>query len=108
MAKPVVSRKLANRDADEPIARYRCAADDRVTLSFVDALERIFRHISRHPTGSSSRFAAALSLPRMLSWRLQQFRSVVCYVGTEEYIDVRRLLRGARDTPAWMQEPDDG
>lgn len=108
MAKPVVSRKLANRDADEPIADYRCAADERVTLSFVDALERVFRHISRHPTGSSSRFVAAQSLPRVLSWRLQQFRSVVFYVGTEEYIDVRRLLRGARDTPAWMQEPDDG
>ena len=106
MAKPVVPRELANRDVDEAIANYLREAGDHVALSFVDALERAYRHISRHPASGSSRYAAELNLPRLRSWSLGRFPHVVFYVETEECIDIWRVLHGARDIPAWMQETD--
>lgn len=104
MAKPVVPRELANRDVDEAIAHYLREAGDHVALSFVDALERTYRHISRHPASGSSRYAAELSLPGLRSWPLKRFPHVVFYVEAKECIDVWRVLHGARDIPAWMQE----
>ncbi|MHB1540490.1 MAG: type II toxin-antitoxin system RelE/ParE family toxin [Steroidobacteraceae bacterium] len=106
MAKPVVPRALANRDVDEAIANYLREASDHVALSFVDALERAYRHISRHPASGSSRHAAELNLPRLRSWSLGRFPHVVFYVETKECIDIWRVLHGARDIPAWMQETD--
>jgi len=106
MAKPVVPRELANRDVDVAIANYLREAGDHVALNFVDALERAYRHISRHPASGSSRYAAELNLPRLRSWPLGRFPHVVFYVETEECIDVWRVLHGARDIPASMQETD--
>ncbi len=108
MAKPVVPRKLANRDVDEAIAHCLYEAGDQVALRFVDAFEGTYRHISRHPAGGSLLFAAELNLPRVRSWRLRRFPYFVFYVETEECIDVWRVVHGARDIPAWMQEADDG
>jgi toxin ParE1/3/4 len=106
VAKPVVPRELANLDVDEAIAHYLSEAGDHVALSFVDALERAYRHLSRHPASGSSRYAAELNLPHLRSWPLGRFPHVVFYVETEECIDVWRVLHGARDIPAWMQETD--
>lgn len=104
MAKPVVPRELANRDVDEAIAHYLREAGDHGALNFVDALERAYRHISRHPASGSSRYAAELSLPDLRSWTLKRFPYIVFYVEAKECIDVWRVLHGARDIPAWMQE----
>lgn len=106
IAKPVVPRELANRDVDEAIAYYLTEASDRVALGFVDALERAYQHISRHPASGSSRYAVELNLPGLLAWPLRRFPHIVFYVETKDHIDVWRVLHGARDIPAWMQEPD--
>lgn len=104
MAKPVVPRELANRDIDEAVAHYLREAGDRGALSFVDTLERAYRHISRHPASGSSHYAAELSLPGFRSWPLKRFPPIVFYVEAKDCIDVWRALHGARDIPAWMQE----
>ena len=106
IAKPVIARELANRDVDEAIAYYLTEASDRVALGFIDALERAYQHISRHPTSGSSRYAVELNLPGLLAWPLRRFPHIVFYVDTKEHIDVWRVLHSARDIPAWMQEPD--
>lgn len=104
MAKPVIPRELANRDVEEAIANYFSEAGERVALSFVDALERAYRHISQHPVSGSSRHAVDLRLPGLRAWPLARFPHVVFYVDTNECIDVWRVLHGARDIPAWMQQ----
>lgn len=104
IAKPVVPRELANRDVDEAIAHYLKEAGDRVALGFIAALERAFRHVSRHPASGSLRYAFELSLPGLRAWPLRRFPHLVFYVETEDRIDVWRVLHSARDIPAWMQE----
>jgi toxin ParE1/3/4 len=108
MAKPVVPRELANRDVDEAVAHYLKEAGAQVALGFVDALERAYRHIGRHPASGSSRYALELRLPGLRSWPLGRFPYVVFYVDIHECIDVWRVLHGARDIPAWMKETDRG
>jgi toxin ParE1/3/4 len=106
MAKPVVPRELANHDVDEAVAHYLSEAREQVALGFVDALERAYRHIARHPASDSSRYAVELSMPGLRAWPLGRFPHVVFYVETKECIDAWRVLHGARDIPAWMQETD--
>ena len=102
--KPVVPREIANRDVDEAIAYCLTEASDEVAFGFVDALERAYRHISRHPASGSSRYAVELNLPGLQSWALRRYPYLVFYVETKDCIDVWRVLHGARDIPAWMQE----
>jgi len=104
MPKPVVPRALANGDVDEATAHYLSEASEQVALDFVDALERAFRHIARHPESGSSRYAVDLSLPGLRVWPLKRSPHVVFYVQAQDYINVWRVLHGARDIPAWMQE----
>ena len=106
IAKPVVPRELANRDVDEAIAYHLSEAGDRAALGFIDALERAYRHIGRHPGSGSSRYAIELNLPGLRAWPLKRFPHIVFYVETKDHIDVWRVLHGARDIPAWMLETD--
>ena len=51
--KPVIPREQANQDVDDAIAHYLEEASSSVALGFIDALERGYTHIGRHPgTGS--------------------------------------------------------
>jgi toxin ParE1/3/4 len=102
MAKPVVPREFANRDVDEAIDHYLSEAGEQVARAFVDALERAYRYISRHPASGSTRYSVELSLPGLRAWPLRRFPHVVFYVETNECLDVWRALHGARDIPAWM------
>lgn len=106
MAKPVVPRGLANRNVEEAIEHYLSEAGDEVALSFVDALERAYRHMGRHSASGSSRYAVELRLAGLRAWPLRGFPYVVFYIEADEYIAVWRVLHGARDIPAWMQEMD--
>lgn len=106
IAKPIVPRELANRDVDEVIAHYLSEAGDRVALAFVGVLERAYGHISQYPASGSSRYAVELSLPGLRAWPLTRFPHIVFYVETKECIDVWRVLHGARDIPAWMQQTE--
>lgn len=107
MAKSVVPRELANRDVDEAIDHYLSEAGEQVALAFVEALERAYRHISR-PASGSTRYAVELSLPGLRAWPLRRLSHVAFYVEANECIDVWRVLHGARDIPAWMQEMGHG
>ena len=47
--KPVIPRELANRDVDSALAYYLEEQAEKAALGFVDALERAYKQISRHP-----------------------------------------------------------
>ena len=104
--KPVIPRHLARRDIDEAVAYYLREATPEVALNFVDALERACRHISRHPSSGSPRYAHELDLPGLRAWPLNGFPHIVFFVERADHVDVWRVLHGHRDIPGWMQEPN--
>lgn len=105
-AKAVIPHEQANRDVDEAVAHYLNEASEAVALGFIDALEKAYAHIGRHPATGSSRYAHELNLPGLRTWALNRYPYIVFYVEHPNHIDVWRVLHGQRDIPAWMQEPD--
>jgi toxin ParE1/3/4 len=105
MPKAVVPRELAKQDADEAIDYYLSENAPEAALGFIDALERAYSHISRHPGTGSSRYAHELNLPGLRFWPLQKYPHLVVYVERDDHVDVWRVLHGEHDIPAWMREP---
>ncbi|WP_137919855.1 type II toxin-antitoxin system RelE/ParE family toxin [Hydrogenophaga sp. 2FB] len=105
-AKPVVPREQALRDVDEAIAYYLDEHAEQAASGFIDALEKAFAHIGRHPATGSPRYAHELNLPGLRTWPLTRYPQRVFYVEHPDHVDVWRVLHGQRDIPAWMQEPD--
>ena len=103
--KPVVPRELAKRDVDEAIEHYLSEDAAEAALGFIDALERAYTHISRHPSSGSPRYALELNLPGLRSWPLTRYPYLLFYIEQPDHVDVWRVLHSHRDIPAWMAEP---
>jgi len=106
--KPVIPRKQADKDIETAVAHYREEAGKKVAAGFVDALERAFQHIARHPATGSPRYAQELDLSGLRSWPLKRYPYLVFYVEKADHLDVWRVLHGERDIPAWMHESEQG
>jgi len=103
-AKPVVPRERANRDVDEIVDHYLSEKAEQAAIGFIDALERAYLQISRHPASGSPRYAHELALPGLRSWALKRYPYLVFYVEQTEHIDIWRILHGQRDIPLWLRE----
>ena len=101
-----VPREQANRDVNEAIAHYLDEHAEKAALGFIDALERAYIQINRHPAIESSRCAHELKLQSLRSWRLNRFQYLVFYVKQQDHIDVWRVLQWQRVIPTWMQDPE--
>lgn len=106
--KPVVARELANRDIEEAIAYYLGEAAEQAAFGFIDAVERAYAHIGRHPATGSPRYAHELNLPGLRCLPLTKYPHLVFYVERPDHIDVWRVLHAQRDIPVWMRESDGG
>ena len=106
--KPVVPRELANRDIEEVIAYYLGEAAEQAACGFIDAVERAYAHIGRHPATGSPRYAHELNLPGLRCLPLTKYPHLVFYVERPDHIDVWRVLHAQRDIPVWMRESDGG
>ena len=104
--KPVIPREQAKRDVDEALACYLSEAGEAVAFRFIDALEKAYAHIARHPATGSPRYAHELNLPGLRAWPLSSYPQLVFYVEQPDHIDVWRVLHGQRDIPTWMQQAD--
>ncbi len=104
--KSVIPREQANQDVNEAVAYYLSESGEAVALGFIDALEKAYGHIGRHPAAGSPRYAHELNLPGLRVWPLTRYPHFVFYAEHPDHIDVWRVLHGQRDIPAWMQEPD--
>lgn len=102
-AKPVVPRERAHRDVEDAVAHYLENAES-AALGFIDALEKAYAHIGRHPATGSPRYASELNLPGLRFWPLTRYPYLVFYVEHPDHIAVWRVLHGQRDIPAWMQD----
>lgn len=105
-AKPIIPRARANQDIDDAIRYYLSEGAEQTALGFIDALERTYKRIGRHPEVGSSRYAHELDLPGLRSWALGRYPYLVFYLEREDHIDVWRVLHSHRDLPAWMQSGD--
>ena len=101
-SKPVIPRALANRDVDEAIGHYLSEDARQAALGFIEALERAYTHIARHPATGSPRYSHELDLPGLRSWPLTRDPYLVFYVERSDHIDIWRVLHGQRDIPAWL------
>ncbi|EAR20756.1 type II toxin-antitoxin system RelE/ParE family toxin [Nitrococcus mobilis] len=104
--KPIITRTQADRDVQDVIDYYWNEGAERAALAFIDALERAFQHISRHPTIGSTRYAHGLNLPGLRCWPIKGYPYLAFYVERDDHIDVWRILHGRRDIPTWMQTPE--
>ena len=104
----VVLRERARRDIDEAVGHYLAEAGASLALEFIDALEEACRQIGERPASGSPRYAHELDIPGLRFSTVRKFPYLVFYVEREAEIDVWRVLHGARDIPAWLQEPPEG
>ena len=104
--KPVVPRARANRDVETAIDFYLAQGGEAAALRFLDALERAYAFIARHPGAGSPRYAYELDLPGLRCWRLRRSPYLVFTVERDDRIDVWRVLHGERDIPASMNEAE--
>jgi toxin ParE1/3/4 len=102
-SKPVIPRALAQQDTDEAIDYYLRENAPQAAYGFIDALEKAYTHIGRHPASGSPRFAHELEIAGLLGWQLKRYPYVVFYFERSEHIDVLRVLHDSRDIPAWLQ-----
>jgi toxin ParE1/3/4 len=105
--KPVVPRRQANRDVDETVDHDLREAGEQAAVGFINALERAYGHIARHPAAGSPRYAHELELPGLRSWPLKRYPCLVFFADRDDHIDVWRVLHGHRDLPAWMRQAEE-
>ncbi|QTN26452.1 type II toxin-antitoxin system RelE/ParE family toxin [Rhodoferax sp. AJA081-3] len=106
-SKALIQRTLALGDTEQAIAHYLEQDAPTAALGFVDALERAYAHIGKHPATGSPRYAHELGIPELRSWSLHKYPYLVFYVEHEDHIDVWRVLHMKRDIPAWMVDGAD-
>ena len=107
MAKPVRLRRLAADDVVAAVDYYVDEAGNGLAGRFIDAVERAFQHVGRHPHSGSLRFSYELDIPELRSWPLARFPYLVFYVEREREIDVWRVLHTRRDLPASLADIDE-
>jgi toxin ParE1/3/4 len=105
--KPVIPRELALRDVEQAVAYYLNEGAPSAALGLIDALEKAYAHIGRHPGTGSPRYAHELNLAGLRFWPLISYPHGVFYIEKADHIDVWRVLHGQRDIPAWLQTESD-
>lgn len=105
-AKAVIPRTRARRDVEEAVAYYVREAGERVALGFIDALERAYDILARHPSAGSPRYAHELNLPGLRAQLLRRYPYLVFYMERDDHVDVWRVIQADRDIPAWMRDPE--
>jgi len=102
--KPVIPRALASQDVDDAISYYLNEDAEQTALGFIDALQKAYAHIGRHPSSGSTRYAHELDLPGLHCWPLKRYPHLLFYIERDDHIDVWRVLHGTRDIPAWFSD----
>lgn len=102
-AKPVVPRARALQDVEEAIAYYLAEDAPQAALGFVDALEKAYARLGRHPSAGSPRYAHELEIPGLRTRALKGYPYLVFYVERDDHVDVWRVLHGQRDVPGSLR-----
>jgi toxin ParE1/3/4 len=101
---PVIPRRRASQDIDRILAGILADADAAIGRRFVDALEEAFAHIAQFPASGSTRYALALQLPGLRTWRVAPFPYLIFYYERSSAVDVWAVLHERRDLPASLAD----
>jgi toxin ParE1/3/4 len=99
-AKRLRFRERALADVEAAAEWYAHEGGADLVDDFLEALEAAYDHLARNPATGLPRWAHALDLPGLRSWRLGRFPWLAFYVEVDERIEVWRVLHGARDIPS--------
>lgn len=102
--KPVVPSSVANRDVDEAIGYYVGQGCLESAIGFIDALEKAYQALGRHPAAGSPRYTHELGITDLRFWPVPGYPYLVFYVEREDHVHVWRVLHAQRDIPAWLSE----
>ena len=103
--KPLVRLQQADLDVEQSLDYY-LADEPHLASRFLDALEKAYSHIQRHPGTGSPRYAHALDIEGLRYWPCSPFAQLVFYIERDDHIALIRVLHGSRDIPASFQKPD--
>lgn len=97
--KPIILREQAAEDVQIAIDYYLGEGSTRAARNFIDALERGFVQLARHPSSGSPRYALELNLPELRCWPIKRYPWLIFFVERERTVGVWRVLHAARDIP---------
>jgi toxin ParE1/3/4 len=97
----------ADRDLDDQAGYLAREASLDVALRFYDAARTTFEHLARMPNMGERRETANPRLANMRVWRIEGFENhLVFYCPVEDGVEIIRILHGARDIAAILEEPE--
>jgi toxin ParE1/3/4 len=105
-AKPVVPRRVAQRDAARIVSRYRLEAGEALASRFVGAMQTAYGAIGARPAAGSPGLGHALNLPGVRTWRIRGFPYLIFYRDEREHVEVWRILHMRRDIAPSLREGD--
>ena len=100
--KPLVRRARADLDVLDALDYY-LDISAAAAEGFIEALERAFDHVRRHPAIGSPRYGQELNIPGLRFWRCSRYPYLVFYVEFKDRLEVWRVLHDQRDMPRWLQ-----
>ncbi len=106
--KPIRQRPAAINDHDAVVDYYLEQSGNGLATRFSAELKDAFERIGRNPGVGSRLVGDHCGLPGLRTWPVSGFPYLVCYFDTSDYIDVLRILHGARDLEAVFADPAEG
>ena len=97
--KPLVRLQQADLDLEQSLDYY-LSEEPHLASRFLDALEKSYSHIQRHPGTGSPRYAHALDIEGLRFWPCSPFSELVFYIERGDHIVLIRVLHSSRDIPA--------
>lgn len=97
---PVHLREQAVHDVDDAISFLLKDHARQAALDLIDALERVYDLIGRHPGAGSTRYGHDLDLRGLRTVPVDGFPYLVFYLEHDDYVDVWRVLHTRRDIPS--------
>ena len=101
--KPLVRLEQADLDVEQSLDYY-LSEEPQLALGFVEALEKAYSYIQRHPGTGSPRYAHALDIEGLRFWPCSPFSQLVFYLERDNHLVLVRVLHSSRDIPASFQD----
>ena len=101
--KPAIRSTAATSDIAAAVDFYVSEAS-HVAADFIDELERAVRHIERHPSSGSPRYAHELDIAELRHWSLRKFPFALFYIEDADRLVILRFVHMTRDIPASLRE----
>src|SRR5262249_35727709 len=101
--KEAIRSEAATSDVAAAVEHYVREAP-HAAGEFIDELERAIRHIERHPSSGSPRYAHELDIPQLRHWSLRKFPFALFYIDDADSLVILRCVHMTRDIPATLRD----